>query len=159
MNDSLIAALDKILVFTLDELNFALPIDNVLKVIHAVAIRSLPKAPEIITGIINVRGQIIPVADIRKRLKLAEHEIEPDDRLIITDTGKRHIALLVDSVTGIRDLSATQISSAIDTLPFAKHLKGVAKMEDGMALIYNLDQFLSIDEEQLLDEALIKRKA
>jgi len=159
MNDSIITDLDKILVFTLDELNFALPLANVLKVIHAVAIRSLPKAPEIITGIINVRGQIIPVADIRKRLKLAEHEIDPDDRLIITDTGKRQIALLVDSVTGIIELFPGQIASVIDTLPFAKHLKGVAKMEDGMALIYNLEQFLSIDEEQLLEEALIKRKA
>ena len=159
MNDSLNKALDKILVFTLDELNFALPLDNVLKVIHVVAIRSLPKAPEIITGIINVKGQIIPVADIRKRLKLAEHEIDPDDRLIITDTGQRQIALLVDSVADIRDLSTAQMTSAIYTLPFAKHLRGVAKMEDGMALIYNLDQFLSIDEEQLLEEALVKRKA
>ncbi len=159
MNDSLNTTLDRILVFTLDELNFALPLDNVLKVIHAVTIRPLPKAPEIITGIINVKGQIIPVADMRKRLRLAEHEIDPEDRLIISDTGKRQIALLVDSVTGIRDLSTAQTTSAIDTLPFAKHLKGVAKMEDGMVLIYNLDQFLSIDEEQLLEEAMIKRKA
>jgi purine-binding chemotaxis protein CheW len=159
MNYSLNTTLEKIVVFTLDDQNFALPLDNVLKIIHAVTIRSLPRAPEIIFGIINVKGQIIPVADIRKRLKLPEHEIDPDDRLIIADTGKRKIALLVDSVIGIRDLISGQMANAIETLPFAKHLKGVAKMEDGMALIYNLNQFLSIDEEQFLEEALIKRKA
>jgi purine-binding chemotaxis protein CheW len=159
MNDSLNTAPDKILVFTLDGQYFALPLNNVLKVIHAIAIRSLPNAPEIIAGIINIKGQIIPVADIRKRLKLTEHEIDPDDRFIIADTGKRHIALLVDSVTGMRDLLTGQLAIAKDTLPFAKHLKGVAKMEDGMALIYNIDQFLSIDEELLLEEALTKKKA
>jgi len=159
MSESINIMTDQIVVFTLDEQLYALPLPTVIKVIHAVEVRRLPKAPEIIIGIINIKGQIIPVVNIRNRLKLKEHEIEPDDRLIITNTGKRLIALLVDSVTDIRDVSTAQMVSAIDTLPFAKHLKGVAKMEDGMALIYNLDQFLSIDEEQLLEEALIKRKA
>ena len=72
MNDIIVTATDQILIFTLDQLSYALPLPAVVKVIHALEIRHLPKAPEIISGIINVKGQIIPVADIRKRFGLAE---------------------------------------------------------------------------------------
>ena len=145
---------DQIVEFTLDELSFALSLPAVVKVIHAVEIRPLPKAPEIITGIINVRGQIIPVADIRKRFELAAREIDPDDRLIIADTGIRQVAILVDTVTGIRDLAPGQLSDAKETLPFTEHIRGIAKVDDGLILIYDLDRFLSLDEEKELEQAL-----
>ena len=154
MNDSFQTTADQILVFTLDELAYALPLLAVVKVIHAVEIRHLPKAPEIITGIINVKGRIIPVADMRKRFGLVAREIDPDDRLIITDTGKRQVAILVDTVTGIRDLAPRQIAVAKETLPFAEHLRGVAKIDGELILIYDLDRFLSLDEEKELEQAL-----
>jgi len=154
MNDLFQTTADQILVFTLDELAYALPLPTVVRVIHAVEVRRLPKAPEIISGIINVQGQIIPVADIRKRFGLVAHEIEPDNRLIIADTGKKQIAILVDTVTGIRDLSSRQLTIAKETLPFAEHIMGVAKVDDGLVLIYDLDRFLSLDEEKELEQAL-----
>jgi purine-binding chemotaxis protein CheW len=154
MSESIQAKTDQIVVFSLDELLYALPLPSVVRVIHAVEIRHLPKAPEIIAGIINVKGQIIPVADIRKRFGLAAHEIDPDDRLIIADTGKREVAILVDTVTGIRDLASGQQEQAKETLPFAEHLKGVAKIDDELILIYDLDRFLSLDEEKELEQAL-----
>ena len=64
MNGSLQTVTDQIVVFSLDELLYALPLQAVVRVIHAVEIRHLPEAPEIISGIINVQGRIIPVADI-----------------------------------------------------------------------------------------------
>jgi purine-binding chemotaxis protein CheW len=154
MNESFQTATDQIVVFTLDELLYALPLPTVVRVIHAIEIRHLPEAPEIIAGIINVKGQIIPVADIRKRFALPAREIDPDDRLIIADTGKRQVAILVDTVTGIRDLAPGQQKQAEETLPFAEHLRGVAKVDDGLILIYNLDRFLSLDEEKELEQAL-----
>jgi purine-binding chemotaxis protein CheW len=154
MNKSIHTATDQIVVFTLDELLYALPLPTVVKVIHAVEIRHLPEAPEIISGIINVKGRIIPVADIRKRFGLEEREIDPDDRIIIADTGKRHIAILVDTVTGIRDLAPRQMAVTKETLPFAEHLRGVAKIDDELILIYNLEQFLNLDEEKELEQAL-----
>lgn len=154
MNESIQTATDQIVVFTLDELLYALPLPAVVKVIHAIEIRHLPKAPEIIAGIINVKGQIIPVADIRKRFGLAVHEIDPDDRLIIADTGKREVAIQVDTVTGIKDLVPRQLAVAKKTLPFAEHLRGVAKIDDELILIYDLEQFLSLDEEKELEQAL-----
>ena len=153
INNSLQTTADQILVFTLDELSYALPLSIVVRVIHSIGIRHLPKAPEIISGIINIKGQIIPVADIRKRFGLVEREIDPDDRLIIADTGKRQVAILVDSVTGIRDLAARQFINSKEALPFAEYIWGVANVENELILIYNLEQFLSLDEEKILEQA------
>jgi purine-binding chemotaxis protein CheW len=145
---------DQIVVFTLDELPYALSLNAVVRVIYAIEIRRLPEAPEIISGIINVQGRIIPVIDIRKRFGLAKREIDPDDRLIIADTGKRKVAILVDTVTGIRDLAPRQLAVAKEMLPFAEHLRGVAKIDDQLILIFDLEQFLSLDEGKELEHAL-----
>ena len=154
MDESIHTITDQIVVFTLDELLYALPLPAVVRVIHAVEIKHLPKAPEIISGIINVKGRIIPVVDIRKRFGLEEREIETDDRLIIADTGKRQVAILVDTVTGIKDLTPGQQEQAKETLPFAEHLRGVAKIDNELILIYDLEKFLSLDEEKKLEKAL-----
>lgn len=146
--------INKILIFTLDELNYALPLPAVVKVIHAMETLRLPKSPEIISGIINVQGQIIPVVDIRKRFGLSDRETDPDDRMIIADTGKRKIAMFVDTVTDIKDLSPRQFSDSGKTLPFAGYIKGVAKVENELILIYDLEQFLSLDEETVLEQAM-----
>ena len=153
MNDSLQTTADQILVFTLDELSYALPLSIVVKVIHSIEIRHLPKAPEIISGIINIKGQIIPVADIRKRFGLVEREIDPDDKLIIADTGKRQVAILVGSVIGIRDLATRQFANSKEALPFAEYSWGVANVDNELILIYDFEKFLSLDEEKVLEQA------
>jgi purine-binding chemotaxis protein CheW len=144
----------KILVFTLDELACALHISSVVRVIHAMEVRKLPKAPEIIKGIINVRGKIIPVVDIRKRFGHLRREIEADDRIIIADTGKRKVAFFADTVSDIEVLESRQFTSSDESLSFAEYIKGVAKVKNEMILIHDLEQFLSLDEEKALEEAL-----
>jgi purine-binding chemotaxis protein CheW len=152
-------ACDQILVFTLDDQSYALLLKAVVKVIHAIEIRHLPKAPDIINGIINVKGLIIPVVDIRRRFGLEPQEIELSDRLIISVAGKRVIAILVTSVTGIIDMKPGQIELSEKTIPFAENMKGVAKIDDGLVLIYDLEHFLSLEEELVLDKAMkIKSK-
>jgi len=158
MKGSFQTATDRIVVFIIDEQSYALSLNAVVKVIHAIEIKHLPKAPEIVSGIINVKGQIIPVIDIRKRFGLAEREIYLDDRMIIADTGKRHVAILVDAVTGISDLAPGHLAVAKETLPFAEHLRGVAKVENELILIYDLEEFLSLDEEKILEQALKTQK-
>ena len=145
---------DQFVIFTLDEQSYALPMQAVVKVIQAVEVRYLPKAPKIITGIVNIKGQILPVADIRKRFGLAVHEIDPDDQIIIADTGIRKIAITVDNVKGVRNLTPDQLNAGKDKLPFADHLSGVAKVDDGLVLIYDLNNFFSLDEQRILDDAM-----
>jgi purine-binding chemotaxis protein CheW len=143
-----------LVVFTLDDLLYALPLEAVTRVIHAIEIRHLSNVPEIITGIINVEGKIIPVIDPRFRFALPVKEMDPDDRLIIARTGKRTIAMLVDTVKDIMNLEETQVELARKSLPFAGYIRGVARVEEGLILIYDLEQFLSLDEEKQLDNAL-----
>jgi purine-binding chemotaxis protein CheW len=154
MNGSLQTVTDQIVVFSLDEQLYALPLINVIRVIHVVEIRHLPEVPEIISGIINIQGRIIPVVDVRKRFGLAKRETDLDNRMIIADTRKRQIAIRVDTVTDIRNLAPGQLESSKETLPFAEHLRGVAKIDDELILIYDLEQFLSLDEEKKLEKAL-----
>lgn len=143
-----------IVVFALDELRYALLLSSVERVVRAVEITPLPKAPGIVLGIINVQGRIIPVIDVRQRFRLPAREIELDDRFIIASTPRRLVALVVDSVSGVRELADGQMVNVEQSLPFAEYLKGVAKLEDNLVLIHDLDQFLSLDEEKALDAAL-----
>jgi len=154
MSDFFDTQVDQIIVFTIDGLSYALSLQAVVKVIHAIEIRHLPKAPEIICGIINVKGKIIPVIDIRKRCGFATREIELNDQLIIANTIKRQVAIIVDNVEGVKEFTDLEIADTREILPFTEHIKGVAKMKEGIMLIYDLDQFLSLDEEKKLDYAL-----
>jgi len=158
MNNLTLESELKILVFTLDCMSCALNLSKVVRVIHAIEVRNLPKAPEIISGIINIQGQIIPVVNIRKRLNLPEKETDPDDRVIIADTGIRKIALFVDSVEDIRELNQGQFADYRESIPFAGYIKGIAKLENEIILIYDLEQFLSLDEEKDLEIAIGAKK-
>ena len=142
---------ENLLVFTLDEPRFALPLAAVDRVVHAVEVTPLPKAPGIVLGVINAQGRVIPVVDMRRRFGLPGREVRLADRFIIARTARRLVALVVEDVAGIRELGPRDLASAAEALPFASYLQGVAKLEDGLVLITDLDAFLSLDEERLLD--------
>lgn len=144
----------QLLVFSIDESSFALPVSAVERVIHSLSVKKLPEAPEIIKGIIDIKGQIIPIIDIRRRFQLAEKEIEADDRIIIANTGVRTIAFFVDFVDGIKNIPSKKLLSSHNTLSFEGAIKGVAKIEDDLVFIYNLELFLDLEEEKKLDKAL-----
>ena len=114
----------------------------------------MPKAPQIVVGVINVHGIVIPVFNIRKRFNLPDREIELSDQLIIANSKNRKVALLVDSSPGIEELPADAIISSDKILPSMEYLQGVIKLEDEILFIHNLDEFLSLQEDRLLDEAL-----
>ncbi len=135
-------------------MRYALPLSSVKRAVRAVEITPLPKAPPIVRGVINLQGEVVAVVDIRSRLRLPARELTLDSRFIITRIPKRQMALVVDSLEGIRHLNREQIANADETLCLVPHLKGVAKLDDGMVLIYDLERFLSLAEESALDEAM-----
>jgi purine-binding chemotaxis protein CheW len=143
-----------ILVFALDDPHYAIPSAIVDRVIRAVEISPLPRAPRVVIGVINVQSRIIPVVDIRSLFHLPAREMEVGDQLIIARTPRRVMALVVDRVIGISEVPEEKVVSAESALPFAEYLQGVAKLEEGLLLIYDLDRFLSLDEEGQLDAAL-----
>lgn len=141
-------------VFILDEQRYALYLSVVERVVRVVEITPLPKAPDIILGVVNVQGRIIPVVDIRKRFHLAEREINLSDHLIIAHTSRRAIALVADTVTGVLELSDDEIIGKEEILSDLEYVEGVVKLEDGMILIHDLEKFLSLEEEKAISDQL-----
>lgn len=146
----------KLLPFTLDGQRYALFLSSVEKVYRSVEITPLPKAPPIVLGIINVRGRIIPVVDMRKRFRLPEREIGPNDQLIIAQTPKLHVALVADRVDGVIEIDDQEIIMTDQVLPKTDYVEGVVKLAGGLLLIHDLRKFLSLEEEDALMNALQK---
>lgn len=144
----------KLIVFILDDRRFALPLPAVERVIRMVDIAPLPKAPEIVTGVINISGAIIPVVDIRRRFSLAERQALTSDQILISHTSKRPVGIVVDEVTGLIECPVEDIIEGEKILPGMEYVEGVARLRDGMVLIHNIDTFLSLDEERALDESI-----
>ena len=144
----------KIVLFSLEKLRYALYLSEVVKVERAVEITPLPKAPQMVSGIINFHGEIIPVIDIRHLFRLPQRDIRVEDQFIIARTSQRLVALAVDSVNGVYDLEHHQAIDARETFPFTEYVSGIASHEHGIVLITNLEKFLSLDEERVLDAAL-----
>jgi purine-binding chemotaxis protein CheW len=143
-----------LVVFSLDDRSYAIHLDAVERVLPSLHVIPLPKAPEIVLGLINLRGRIIPVLDVRKRFRLAERELQVHDHFIIAKTSKRTIAMPVDSVSGTMDISAQEITGAKGIVPGLDYLEGVTRLNDDMLLIHDLERFLSLEEERTLEEAL-----
>lgn len=145
-----------LLVFKLDNWHCALPISIVAKAYLAVAVTALPETPDIILGLINVHGTLLPVVNIRKRFHLPEKKMMPSDRMIIASTRKRQVALVVDSIVGVIECAEEEITSADTILSGLDYVEGVVKTGSGMILVHDLDRFLSLEEETQLDHALVR---
>ncbi len=146
--------LSQLLVFTLDEYRYALHLSAVERVFRAVEITPLPKAPEIVSGVVNIQGRIVPVFDVRKRFRLPEREMDLSDWLILARTPRRSVALLVDSVRGVIESPKQDVVASQNFLPRVEYLEGVVKLQDGIVLIHDIDTFLSLDEEETLSGAM-----
>jgi purine-binding chemotaxis protein CheW len=137
--------------FSLGLQKYALNLDSVDRVVRAVEITLLPRAPEIVLGVVDVQGQVLPVLNIRKRFGIPDKEIDLTDQLIIARTKRRGVILLVDKVSGVSEYSEQEVANAGKIIPGMKYIEGIVKLEDGMIFIHDLDQFLSLDEEKALD--------
>ncbi|RFC35118.1 MAG: CheW protein [Candidatus Nitrotoga sp. SPKER] len=146
--------MDRLVVFTLNDQRYALPLTTVDRVVRMVCITPLPKAPDIILGIVNVQGRVIPVINMRRRFYLPEREIILTDQLVIAHTALRPVALVVDAVLDVFIPSAEVIIEAQNVLFDAEYIKGVVKLSDGLILIQDLDKFLSQEEEISLSLAM-----
>lgn len=154
MGNSQIIRKQIILIFTVDNQDYALYISNVERVVPMAEITTLPKAPQIVQGVVNFHGEIIPVIDMRSRFNLPFRETALEDRLIIVRTSKRLVAIIADSVTGTYEFSSNQIVDTEQALPYTRYLSGVVKKDGNLILISDLDKFLSLDEEKMLGEAI-----
>lgn len=146
--------MEEYVVICLDELRVALRLSVVERVIRVVYVSPLPEAPEIVAGVINVQGRVIPVIDMRQRFRLENRRMVLTDRIVIAHTDRRPVALVADAVRGVFEYSEPDIIDADDILPGLEYVDGVAKLEEGLILIHDLNRFLSLDEESALECAM-----
>lgn len=147
-------ALFQLVVFTLHEQLYALRLGAVSRIVRVAEITALPSAPDIVLGVVNIQGRIVPVVDLRKRFGLEPRDVELDDHLIVARTSRRPVALLVAAVIGVIDCSPSQVVAGEAILADARYVEGVLKLGDGMVLIHDLDTFLSPMEDRRLERAL-----
>ena len=117
----------QLVVFALEDQAYALRLAAVERVARMVSVTPLPKAPEIVMGVVNVRGRIVPVFDVRRRFRLPPR---------------------------VREYPEEAIVEARSILPGVEYVEGVVKLADGLILIHDLDGFLSLQEEESLGRAL-----
>jgi purine-binding chemotaxis protein CheW len=144
----------QVVMFMLDEQRYAMPLSAVERVVRMVEITPIPQTPEIVLGMINAQGSVIPVVDIRRRFRLPAREPRLSDQLLIARTSKRPVALVVDAVNEVAMLSGQEIIMGETILPHLDHVRGVVKRPDGLILIHDLDRFLSLEEEQALHDTI-----
>ncbi len=142
----------KYLTFSLQEEEYGIGILKVKEIIGMMAITSVPRTPEFVKGVINLRGKVIPVMDLR--LKFAMESIPYSDRTCIivveieTEAATVLIGIVVDSVSEVLNIKETDIE---ETPTFGSNLNteyimGMAKMEGGVKILLDIDKVLSANE-------------
>lgn len=144
----------EVLIFEVGGQLYALPSSSVRQVVRAVTVVPLPRAPAIVEGVVNVRGTLVPVLDIRSRFRLPPKPLEHTDHLVLGWAGSRPVAVRVDRALELVRLDASQIEDARRAAPGVEYVAGVAKLDDGLVLIHDLQTFLWADEAVAIDEAI-----
>jgi len=144
----------QLVIFVLGRQRFAVSLHSVIRVVAAAQWTWLPDAPEVVLGIIDFHGQIIPLVDPRRGLRRLTSDVSVADEFIIVHTGRRTIALLVNRTVGVVVRKITPLSRACLSEAGCSQYTGTVTMDDELVLIHDIERFLSIEELHALDEAL-----
>lgn len=144
----------RVLGYRLGDDRFGLPADTVVRIIRAVEVTPVPGFPGSVLGVINVQGQVMPVISMRRKFGLPDKPVRLSDNFIIARAGTRPVVLVVDKVDKLFDLAPGAVSDSGGILPSSHQFRGVAKLSDGLLLIYDLVSLLSLDEGTLIDTTL-----
>lgn len=152
-SEALARGLAEILVFELADQRYGLPGSSVRELVRAVSITPLPRQPEFVEGVINLRGRIVPVLDVRSWLGLPARGIEPSDHFLVATVGSRLVALRVDRALELVPLEEGVLAQA-EAWTGTPSVTRVAKLAGGLVLIPNLEAFLTGSALERLDETV-----
>ena len=148
------ATAEELVLFEQSGERYALRSSVVREVLRAFSFVPLPKAPPIVEGLINLRGEILPLLNTRRRFGLSDRPLSLSDHFIIAWQGSRWIALRVDRVLNLERLPIYKASEQGKYIAGNELVAGVAQTPDGMILIQDLARFLSAAETEALSAAL-----
>lgn len=130
----------------------ALPLSCVDRAVRAAAITSLPSAPPFVLGVLDVEGEVLPVLSIRRRFGRSQPEIAPESHFLVARMGARRVVLPVEEVLAVVELPRFTEGAAV--APGLEPLKGVARLDDGLVIIHDLEQFFSPEEWRAIDRCV-----
>ena len=138
--------------FVIENEEFGIDILKVQEIIRPVEITRVPNAPAFVEGVINLRGRIVPVVDLRKRFGLPERAQDPHTRIIVVELVDKVVGFMMDAVKEVIRVDRSVIEPppdlaiGIDT----HYIKGVVRLEDRLLILLELEEMLSADEKKTL---------
>jgi purine-binding chemotaxis protein CheW len=136
---------EQLVVFGLADEYYGVEIGAVNTIIRMQEITEIPRSPEFVEGVINLRGSIIPVIDLRKRFSLPVGEVTKASRIVVVEAAGQLIGMVVDAVTETLRLSQESIEppSPIVTSVDSEYVRGVGKLDNRLVILLDLDKILS----------------
>ncbi|WP_321428444.1 chemotaxis protein CheW [uncultured Methanolobus sp.] len=138
--------LHQLVIFNLGVEEFGVNIMQVQEIIRMPDITRIPRSPEYIKGVVNLRGKIIVVMDLDRRFGMNETEMTDESRIVVVDINGTIIGLVVDSVSEVIRLKGSNIEQTPEIITQkinAEYLKGVGKMDDRLLILLNLENILT----------------
>lgn len=134
--------------FQLEEETYGINVMQVREVLRYTEIAPVPGAPDYVLGIINLRGNVVTVIDTRSRFGLMPGEITDHTRIIVIESERQVIGILVDSVAEVVYLRSSEIDTtpSVGTDESAKFIQGVSNREGKLLILVDLNKLLSEDE-------------
>ncbi len=128
--------------FTIGSEEFGVDILKVQEINRTVEITRVPQAPHYVEGVINLRGKVIPIIDLRKRFGLELKEYDKNTRIVVVDIEGNVMGMIVDSVSEVLRLPANTIEPPPELVTGinAEYIKGVAKLEDRLLIFLDLSK-------------------
>ena len=144
----------QLVVFDLSGEAYGVNIETVREIIRMQAVTYVPDTPDFVEGVINLRGNVNPVVDLRKRFGLNVGEETDDTRIVVVDIGGESIGVTVDAVTEVLRSTedAVEPTSALITTEDSFYIEGIAKLGDRLLILLDLERVLSTEERDALGD-------
>lgn len=138
--------------FVIENEEFGVDILKVQEIIRPIEITRVPNAPTFVEGVINLRGRIVPVVDLRTRFGLPQREKDKDTRIVVVELQDKVVGFMMDAVKEVIRVDKDVIEPPPDLAIGidAHYIRGVAKLEDRLLILLDLEEVLSEEERAAL---------
>jgi purine-binding chemotaxis protein CheW len=140
--------------FALGSEEYGVDIAQVQEINRMVTITRVPQAPQFMEGVINLRGRLIPIIDLRTRFGMERAERTKNTRIVVTEIGSKRLGMVVDSVSEVLRIAVEQIEDAPDLAAGVdtEYIRGVGKLDDRLIILLDLGRVISADEKTALQK-------
>src|ERR671937_491616 len=153
MDPAAAGAEQQLVVFQLGAELYAVEIARVHEIIRLQAVTRVPRAPSFVEGVINLRGKVIPVVDLRRRFGLPNADHTRASRIVVVELGDQVVGIVVDGVSEVLRVNTATVEppSPVVAGIDSEYLHGIAKLSDRLVILLDLDRILGRDERRALD--------